>query len=273
VRVAVAHKKEASSGARSADTSIKLGPAEWEIAKRIATILYDGTVNDFCERAIVEQCVLAGVIELSESVPLPLPQSASSIEEAVSAAAAFAAAFSRALQKARDAGKTWEKRVLFIRPKTRAHLVRHLATFPAPVVPYEPIPYQPDDEPAPSVTKIRLRPMHMAAAKASAKAHYDGNLSAFIHKALDEKARALKMESPAAIQPSFTVYPRTALLSLQRNIEEPALALIAGLEQLAPRIGKAPHPGPRATSELLGACSSLFEALLGIVPNGSVPTA
>lgn len=269
----MAHKKEASSGSRSADTSIKLGPAEWEMAKRVATILYDRTVNDFCERAIVEKCVLAGAIELSEPDSLPLPQGAGSIEEALRAATTFAAAFSRALQKARDAGKTWEKRVLFIRPKTRAHLARQLATFPTPVVPYEPIPYQPDDEPAPSVTKIRLRPMHMAAAKASAKVLYDGNLSAFIHKALDEKARALKMESPAAIQPSFAVYPRTALLSLQRNIEEPALALIAGLEQLSPCIAKAPHPSPRATSELLSSCSSLFEALLSIVPIGSVPTA
>lgn len=273
MRLAVAHKKEASSGSRSADTSIKLGPAEWEMAKRIATILYDGTVNDFCERTIVEKCVAAVVIELPEPDQLPLPQSAGSLEEALAGAAAFAAAFSRALQKARAAGKTWEKRVLFIRPKTRAHLVRQLATFPAPVVPYEPIPYEPDGEPAPSVTKIRLRPMHMAAAKASAKALYEGNLSAFIHKALDEKARALKMESPAAIEPSFAVYPRTALLSLQRNIEEPALALIDGLEQLSPRIGKAPHPSSPATLELRSSCSSLFDALLSIVPFGSVPTA
>ncbi len=254
----MATKRRASKSLDKAiQFTVRFSEKEWELARRISTILYRGVFRDFVARAIVERCVAVGTIKLPGAKPLPLPKDARSIDEALAHLAAYQDALAKRIE---------EPKAFFIRPATRLHLVKALASFPHGVAaPYAQPPYRKlaaDPADADRPASLALQPMQMAAAKDAAGKMTDGNFTTFVIDAMTAKAEGLGMRSVRAVMPAFRHYPAPQLLQLQRNIEEPALALVVAHQEIAGR-AKVPVKGVAAES-VRRTCDRLLERLLTI---------
>lgn len=243
-----------SSGVdKAVQFTVRFSAAEWELARRVSAILYRGVVRDFVARAVMEKCIAVGVVKMPMRV-VPLPDRASSLTTAAEDLAAYQDALARRLD---------EPRPFFLRTPTRVHLVKTLARFPHGVdEPYEPPRYRalrvdPGDDERPA--SLALSALQLDAARRAADKVADASLSAFVTTAMVEKAESIGMRAPHAVAPSFAHYPPAELLHLQRNVEEPALALVAAHAALTERLADAQRAGRsvelvRASSDrLLGA--------------------
>ena len=235
--------------------TVRFSAKEWELAWRMSAILYRGVVRDFVARAIVERCIAVGTMKVPGK-PVPMPKDTASLDEALAALAAYQDALAKRIE---------EPKAYFIRPATRVHLVKTLATFPHGVAePYvapaykKPVVGEHDDE---RPASLALLPLQMEAAKAAAEKTNGGNLTAFVVEAMFAKADELGMRSPRALAPTFAWYPASQLLWLQRNIEEPALAVIDAHAQLAAHRRRRFLP---PDSSLGATCERLFVALLSV---------
>ena len=253
----MATKALSTSLDKATQFTVRFSEKDWELARRISAILYRGVVRDFVARAIVEKCIAVGTIKMPGK-PLPLPRDTSSLDEAL----ANVATHQDALAKRLD-----EPKAYFIRPATRMHLVKALASFPHAVAEeYAPPSYKkpavdPADDERPA--SLALQPMQLAAAKDAAEKTTDGNFTTFVIDAMCAKADDLGMRSPKTSMPSFARYPAIQLLHLQRNIEEPALALVASHAELAERLSKT-RAKTASLDAVRASSDKLLHALLSI---------
>jgi hypothetical protein len=206
---------------------------------------------------LVERCIAVGTIKIPGK-DVALPQGAGSLDAAASHLAAYQDALATRIE---------EPRAYFIRPATRVHLVKALAGFPHGThAPYAAPTFKkaatdPADDERPA--SLALQPMQMEAAKDAAQRTAAGNFTEFVIDAMAAKADQLGMRSPRATMPTFTHYPAQQLLPLQRNIEEPALALIVAHQQLVARLAGA--RGAAAHVERVRAsCDRLLQHMLVI---------
>ena len=237
--------------------TVRFSEKDWELARRISAILYRGVVRDFVGRAIVEKCVAVGTIKMPGK-PLPLPRDTSSLDEALSNLATYQDALAKRLD---------EPKAYFIRAATRIHLVKALASFPhgvsetyaPPSYKKTPVDAADDERPA----SLALQPMQLAAAKDAAEKTTDGNFTTFVIDAMFAKADDLGMRSPKATMPTFQRYPAMQLMQLQKNIEEPALALVLAHEEIAERLAKS-RPKMATIDGMRRSADRLLQALLTI---------